>query len=269
MAPGVPQGWGEETRMLPYAHPLQDFQAILRRTTQQFPNGLWFCDIKTLEEGAVEILQLREHLHGRRGHRGVALVLVAAAATAGACTGHAARPELPGRPSGQPRTDPELAWPPARESTGPQAPGFGAGLGAGPRPGATQEAGLGEGGGRAEPGLPGRRPPSSFLRAGPPGRERAGAGLLQQRALLPRLGSRREGGRGAAWDAGCDLSVSTPSAGLCLLFPTLITVVRGKFVEFEFGPTTHPLCDFRPVTYPLCASLPSANGDYESTYLTG
>lgn len=42
--------------MLPYAHPLQDFQAILRRTTQQFPNGLWFCDIKTLEEGAVEIL---------------------------------------------------------------------------------------------------------------------------------------------------------------------------------------------------------------------
>lgn len=41
---------------LPGTHPLQDFQAVLRGATQQFQNGLWFCDIKTLEEGALEVL---------------------------------------------------------------------------------------------------------------------------------------------------------------------------------------------------------------------
>lgn len=46
----------EETTPLPYTHPLQDFQAVLRGATQQFLDGLWFCDIKTLEEGAVEVL---------------------------------------------------------------------------------------------------------------------------------------------------------------------------------------------------------------------
>lgn len=42
--------------MLPNTHPLQDFQAVLRGTTQQFLNGLRFCDIKTLKDWAVEIL---------------------------------------------------------------------------------------------------------------------------------------------------------------------------------------------------------------------
>lgn len=51
--PGVGE---EETRLLPCIHPLQDFQAVLRGATQQFLNGLWFCDIKTLEEGAAEVL---------------------------------------------------------------------------------------------------------------------------------------------------------------------------------------------------------------------
>ena len=46
----------EEGRLLPCAHPLQDFQAVLRGATQQFLNGLWFCDIKTVKEGAVEVL---------------------------------------------------------------------------------------------------------------------------------------------------------------------------------------------------------------------
>lgn len=42
--------------MLPNTHPLQDFQAVLRGTTQQFLNGLGFCDIKTLQDRAVEVL---------------------------------------------------------------------------------------------------------------------------------------------------------------------------------------------------------------------
>lgn len=42
--------------MLPCAYPLQDFQAVLRGATQQFLNGLWFCDIKTVKEGAIEVL---------------------------------------------------------------------------------------------------------------------------------------------------------------------------------------------------------------------
>lgn len=51
-----PRGGEEETKMLPNTHPLQDFQAVLRGTTQQFLNGLRFCDIKTLKDWAVEIL---------------------------------------------------------------------------------------------------------------------------------------------------------------------------------------------------------------------
>ena len=34
-----------------------------------------------------------------------------------------------------------------------------------------------------------------------------------------------------------DLSVPSPSAGLCPRFPTLTTVVRGRFHGFEFGPS--------------------------------
>lgn len=46
----------KETIRLPDTHPLQDFQAVLRGATQQFQNGLGFCDVKTLEEGALEVL---------------------------------------------------------------------------------------------------------------------------------------------------------------------------------------------------------------------
>lgn len=67
----------EEPRTLPDTDPLQDFQAVLGRATQQFLNGLWFGDIKTLEEGTIEVLQLPKALHGCLEHGLIALILAA------------------------------------------------------------------------------------------------------------------------------------------------------------------------------------------------
>lgn len=48
---------GEEAAApLPCIHPLQDIHAVLRGSTQQLLHSLWLFDVKTLEEGALEVL---------------------------------------------------------------------------------------------------------------------------------------------------------------------------------------------------------------------